>query len=125
VLGATSLVWIVLRRLAVRRNDNTASAETRRDLWIALSLAATWCAIWGLYSTYTWTTDTTSVSIQVVRFYLPALGPIALLSAWLVTRIQARRWLTGLAIVAVTGALFAQGTLAFHAMYAAFGVPLK
>ncbi len=125
VLGIISLAWIVLRWIAVRRDDDPASAEARGDLWIGLSLAAIWCAIWGLYATYTWTTDPTNVSVQVVRFYLPALGPIALLGAWLVTRIPGRPWLAGLVTAVVTCVLLVQGTLAFHAMYAAFGVPLN
>jgi len=65
------------------------------------------------------------VSVQVVRFYLPALGAIALLGAWLVTRIRGRSWLVGLISSAGIAALFALGVWAFHAMYAAFGVPLS
>ncbi len=125
VLGITSLAWIVIRWIAARRGDNTAPKGAHRDLWVALSLGSIWGAIWGLYSTYTWTTDPTSVSIQVVRFYLPALGPIALLGAWLVTRTPGRSWIKGLVTAAVTAAIFAQGTVAFHVMYAEFGVPLS
>jgi hypothetical protein len=58
-------------------------------------------------------------------FYLPALGPIAILGAWPVTRLPGRAWLTGLITVAAITLLFTQGTQAFHAMYAAFGVPLN
>ena len=88
-------------------------------------MAASWFAIWGLYSAYTWTTDPTSVTVQVVRFYLPAIGAIALLGAWLVTRIPGRAWRAGLTSTVVITALFALGVWAFHAMYAAFGVPLS
>ena len=73
---------------------------------------------------YTWTTDPTSVTIQVVRFYVPAIGAIALLGAWLVTRIPGRDSRADLTSAAVITALFALGVWAFHAMYAAFGVPL-
>jgi len=83
-----------------------------------------WLAIWGLYSAYTWTTDPTSVTVQVVRFYLPAIGAIALLGAWLVTRIPGRAWLSGLTSAAVIAALFGVGVWSFYAMYATFGVPL-
>ena len=96
----------------------------RRDLWVGLALAASWFSIWGLYSAYTWTTDPTSVTIQVVRFYVPAIGAIALLGAWLVTRIPGRAWRAGLTSAAAITALFVLGVWAFHAMYAAFGVPL-
>jgi hypothetical protein len=88
------------------------------------ALAASWFAIWGLYSAYTWTTDPTSVTVQVVRFYLPAIGAISLLGSWLVTRIPGRAWLAGLTSTAVIAALFGLGVWAFHAMYAAFSVPL-
>ena len=97
----------------------------RRDLSVGAALAASWFAIWGLYSAYTWTADPTSVSVQVVRFYLPAIGAISLLGAWLVTRIPGRSRAAGLTTTAVIVAMFGLGAWAFHAMYAAFGVPLR
>lgn len=124
VLGLIALVWIIGRWLVVRRVGGHAVAA-RRDLGVAFVLAASWFAIWGLYSAYTWTTDPTSVTVQVVRFYLPAIGAISLLGAWLVTRIPGRAWLAGLTSTAVITALFGLGVWAFHAMYAAFGVPLS
>ena len=92
VLGLIALVWIVVRWLALRRVAGGAGTLARRDLWVGLVLAASWFAIWGLYSAYTWTADPTNVTVQVVRFYLPAIGPISLLGAWLVTRIPGRSW---------------------------------
>jgi hypothetical protein len=124
VLGLIALGWIVVRWLTVRRAGGRVGAVARRDLWVAVALAASWFAIWGLYSAYTWTVDPTSVTVQVVRFYLPAIGAISLLGAWLVTRIPGRAWLAGLTSAAVVAALFGVGVWAFHAMYAAFGVPL-
>jgi hypothetical protein len=124
VLGLIALGWIVVRWLMLRRTGGPLGAVARRDLWVGLALAASWFAVWGLYSAYTWTTDPTSVTVQVVRFYIPALGAIALLGAWLVTRIPGRRWGAGLTAAAVIAAMFAQGVWAFHAMYQAFGVPL-
>jgi hypothetical protein len=82
-------------------------------------------AIWGLYSAYTWTTDPTSVTVQLVRFYLPAIGAIALLGAWLVTRIPGSALLSGLTTAAVIAALFGVGVWSFYAMYAALGVQLQ
>jgi hypothetical protein len=123
VLGLSALAWIIVRWFVVRRVGGQASAE-RRDLGVALALAASWFAIWGLYSAYTWTTDPASVTVQVVRFYLPAIGAISLLGAWLVTRIPGRAWPVGLTSTAVITALFGLGVWAFHAMYTAFGVPL-
>jgi len=125
VLGLIALAWITLRWLILRRRRGEVGATARRDLWVGISLAASWLAIWGLYSAYTWTTDPTSVTVQVVRFYLPAIGAIALLGAWLVTRIPGRAWLSGLTSAAVIAALFGVGVWSFYAMYAAFGVPLS
>ena len=125
VLGLIALAWIILRWLILRRCGGEAGAVARRDLWVGITLAASWLAIWGLYSAYTWTTDPTSVTVQVVRFYLPAIGAIALLGAWLVTRIPGRAWLSGLAPAAVIAALFGVGVWSFYAMYAAFGVRLR
>ena len=125
VLGLIALAWIIVRWLVLRRVGGEVGAATRCDLCVALALAASWFAIWGLYSAYTWTADPTEVTVQVVRFYLPAIGAISLLGAWLVTRIPGRTWFAGLTSTAVIAALFVLGVLAFHAMYAAFGVPLS
>jgi hypothetical protein len=125
ILGLTALAWIIVRWLTLRREGGRSGAMARRDLWVALALAASWFAVWGLYSAYTWTTDPTSVTVQVVRFYVPALGAISLLGAWLVTRFPGSSWPAGLASVAVICALLGLGVWSFYAMYAAFGVPLS
>jgi Mg/Co/Ni transporter MgtE len=124
VLGLTALAWIIVRGLVLRQVGGQAGAVARRDLWVGIALAASWLTIWGLYSAYTWTIDPSSVTVQVVRFYLPALGAISLLGAWLVTRIHGRESRVGLASVAVITAMFGLGVWSFYAMYAAFGVPL-
>jgi hypothetical protein len=125
VLGLIALAWIIVRWLVLHREGGRAGAVARQDLCVGLALAASWFAIWGLYSAYTWTTDPTSVTVQVVRFYVPAVGAIALLGAWLVTRIPGPASRAGLTSAAVITALFGLGVWAFHAMYAAFGVPLS
>ena len=124
VLGLIALAWIIVRWLALHGVGGEAGAAVGRDACVGLALGASWLAIWGLYSAYTWTTDPTSVTVQVVRFYLPAIGSISLLGAWLVTRIPGRAWLPGLTSTIVIAALFGLGVWAFHAMYAAFGVSL-
>jgi hypothetical protein len=125
LLGPVSLAWIVARWLRLHRTTGKAGAMARLDFWVAVALTGSWIAIWGLYATYTWTTDPTSVTVQVIRFYLPALGPISLLGAWLVTRFSSRApQTTALTTTAAVTALFAVGIWAFHAMYAAFSVPL-
>jgi len=108
----------------LRRVSGQACVVARRDLWVGLTLATSWFAIWGLYSAYTWTADPTSVTVQVVRFYVPAIGAIALLGAWLVTRIPGRAWVAGLTSTAVITGLFGLGVWSFYAMYTAFSVPL-
>ena len=122
LLGLLALAWIIVRRLVLAPRD--ARAEARRDLWVGIALAASWFAIWGLYSTYTWTTDPTNGSVSDVRFYVPALGAIALLGAWPVTRLPGRTRLAGVTTTAAITALFGLGVWAFHAMYAAIAVPL-
>ncbi len=124
VLGLVALAWIGARALAARRTSGPAAVAARRDLWIGLALALSWFAVWGLYSAYSWTADPTNVTVQVVRFYVPAIGAIALLGAWLVTRIRGPAWLAGLTAAAVITAMFGLGVSSFYAMYAAFGVPL-
>ena len=125
VLGLTALAWIIVRWLMLRRAGGQPGAVGHRDLSVGAALAASWFGIWGLYATYTWTADPTSVSVQVVRFYLPALGAISLLGAWLVTRIPGRSRAAGVTTTVAIVAMFGLGAWAFHAMYAAFGVPLR
>jgi hypothetical protein len=56
--------------------------------------------------------------LQFARFYVPALGAISLLGAWLVTRIPGRPWVAGLASAAVIAVMFGLGAWSFHAMAA-------
>ncbi len=114
VLGLAALAWIIVRGLVLRR----AGAVARRDLWVGLAVAASWFAVWGLYSAYYWTNDPSEDTLQAARFYVPAIGAIALLGAWLVTRIPGRSWLAGVTSVAVVAALFGLGAWSFHAMVA-------
>ncbi len=124
MFALVALGWIIVRGLMLRRVGGQAGAVARRDLWVGFVVAASWFALWGLYAAYTWTTDPTSVTVQVVRFYVPAIGAIALLGAWLVTRIPGPSWLPGLTAAAAITAMFVFGVGSFYAMYAAFGVPL-
>ena len=125
VLGLIALAWIIVRSLVLRGTNGETRAEARRDLWVGIAVAASWFAIWGLYSTYTWTTDPTDGIVTDVRFYVPAIGAIALLGAWLVSRLPGRTWAAGLTSTAVITALFGLGVWAFYAMYAAIDVPLR
>jgi hypothetical protein len=72
---------------------------------VALVLTAGWFSVWGLYATYTWTVGQTLgavIPIHVVRFYVPALGLIALLAAWFFKQLP--RWVTSAALVVLAGA---------------------
>jgi hypothetical protein len=124
VLALTALAWILVRWFRLRRLAGAAGQAARRDLWIAVAIGASWFGVWGLYLAYTWTTDPTSVTVQVARFYVPALGAMSLLGAWLVTRIPGPAWRAGLSIAVGIGVLFGLGVWSFHAMYAAYDVPL-
>ena len=118
VLGLAALTWIIVRGLMLRRADGQAGAAACRDLWAGLAVAASWLAVWGLYSAYYWTNDPTEDTLQAARFYVPAIGAISLLGAWLVTRIPGRAWLAGLTSAAVVTAMFVLGAWSFHAMLA-------
>ena len=55
VLGLIALAWIILRWLILRRRGGEVGAAARRDLWVGLTLAASWFGVWALYAAYTWT----------------------------------------------------------------------
>ena len=109
VLGLIALAWIIVRWVPFRRTAGQPGSVARRDLGVGLAVAAWWFPIWGVYAAYTWTTDPTSVTVQVVRFYLPAIGAISLLGAWLVTRIPGPAWGAALTSTAVITAMFGLG----------------
>jgi hypothetical protein len=52
------------------------------------------------------------------RFYVPAIGAVSLLGAWLMSRVPGAPWLTDAVSVAVVSALFGMGVWSFHAMVA-------
>lgn len=113
--GATG--WILARAAAPAWDAaaGTREAATRqRDAVVAMVLLAGWAAIWGCYLAYTWTVGQAAADpVHVVRFYLPALGPIALLGAWALVRLP---------LVATAGILLAlvgAGVASFHVMSAA------
>jgi hypothetical protein len=118
VFGLVSLGWIILRWFRLRRASGEAGFAVRRDLWVGLALAAPWFAVWGLYAAYYWTANPFGTTLQFARFYVPALGPISLLGAWLVTRIPGRPWVAGLTSAAVIAVMFGLGAWSFHAMAA-------
>jgi uncharacterized protein YjeT (DUF2065 family) len=91
LVAVGAVIWIVARLVTARRAEMGERSRRRRDACVAGSLVAGWIGIWGLYAAYTWTVTMGAGGIDsdvhVVRFYVPALGLMALLGAWLLTRI--------------------------------------
>jgi hypothetical protein len=86
------------------------------DLAVGLALAASWFSVWGLYATYTWTTAPGLSSLQAVRFYLPAIGAISLLGAWLVARLPLRAPLAAVTAAIVVTAMSGLGIWSYTSM---------
>jgi hypothetical protein len=87
VLSLAAVIWIAIRW---NTHHTRAEATSRRDGAVALVLTIGWLSLWGLYLAYTWTVFATlgpSNPVHVIRFYLPALGLLALLAAWIVMRL--------------------------------------
>jgi hypothetical protein len=105
ILAAASTVWIAARVAWNLHSsvDPLRRRATRRDAVVAAALVACWAAIFGLYLTYTWTVgqaERHGITVHVVRFYLPALGAVALLGAWLLARIPRPATLVTVAVIA-------------------------
>ena len=122
-LGLLALAWIIARRLHTRARDDRSEGASR-----TMGQPSPWPphgSRFGASIPRTPGRPTQPMEASsVVRFYAPALGAIALLGAWLVTRLPSRTWLAGAVTTVTIAALFGLGVWAFHAMYAAIGVPL-
>jgi hypothetical protein len=106
LLALGGLGWLSVRVVTSGRRGIEAARLTsyRRDAVIGGFLAIGWIGIWGLYSAYDWTARMAGGAgggIHVIRFYLPALGLITLLAAWLLAQLP--RWLTIAVLVVVIG----------------------
>jgi hypothetical protein len=117
VLGLGALAGIAVTWLRGRRAGGQQAAAARRDLAVGLALAACWAAVWVLYATYTWTAAPGLSTLQAARFYVPALGAISLLGAWLLVRVPRGQSLAAITTLVVVAALFGLGGWAFHDMY--------
>ncbi len=112
------------RRAGAGGQAGEQAGAARRDVAVGLALAASWFGVWALYAAYTWTTVPFLSTLQAARFYVPALGAISLLGAWLVTRLPGRAWLAAVSSAAVVAAMFGLGIWAFNDMRAfPLGVP--
>jgi hypothetical protein len=106
LLALGALGWLAVRAVSSRRRgiEPVRRARYRRDAVIGAFLAIGWIGIWGLYFAYDWTTRMAGGAgggVHVIRFYLPALGLITLLAAWLLAQLP--RWLTIVVLVVVIG----------------------
>jgi len=115
ILAAVAVGWGIAR--FVRRRSSTEGPAVRRDLAVLGTLGAAWASVWGLYLAYTWTAQMgggtraggpqrqglvgssaparalahgamSGQDIHLIRFYLPALGALALLAAYTLVRIK-------------------------------------
>ena len=106
LLALGALGWMAVRALRSRQRGSEAAQRLRyrRDAVIGTFLVAGWIGIWGLYLAYDWTVRMAGGAgggVHVIRFYLPALGLITLLAAWLL--VQLPRWPAVVVLVALIG----------------------
>jgi hypothetical protein len=120
LLGLAALAWIIARWLWLRRGLSAPAPDARegtgRDLAVAIPLAASWFGLWGLYAAYTWTAAPGLSTLQAVRFYVDALGAIALLGAWLLVHLARRATLAAATSSVVVVVLFVLGFWSFTVM---------
>jgi hypothetical protein len=127
VIGLLALAWITGTWAWPWRSSAAEGerAQARRDLLVAAALFASWLAVWGLYAAYTWTAHPFGGTLQSVRFYVPALGAISLLGAWLVTRLPGQRAgrpaLAAVAAVVVIAGMFTLGARSYSDMLSVNG----
>ena len=118
LIAALAAVAIVANALRTRRAETPERSSGRRDLAVGATLLAGWLSMWLLYFTYTWTAGMAGRgpgggggdTVHLIRFYLPALGLIALLAAWLFTRLHSTlSW-------SLLGALVVAALFSFYSM---------
>ena len=106
LLALAALGWLTVRGMRSRGRGMEPARRTkyRRDASVGAFLALGWIGIWGLYLAYDWTARMAGGAgggVHVIRFYLPALGLITLLGAWLL--MQPPRWLSVAILVVLIG----------------------
>jgi hypothetical protein len=106
IVAALAMIWIIARW--VRRRSSTGG-DAARDAAVASVLVVGWLAMWVLYFSYTWTAQMAghgpggvSDTVHLIRFYLPTLGLVALLAAWLLSKFAALLSASVLLVLVVT-----------------------
>jgi len=107
LLALASIGWVATRYVRARDLDDASPghARARLDAVVVMVLGLGWASVWGLYATYTWTVAQTNGPgnpEHVVRFYVPVLGLLALLAAWLLTHLGRRLPVALLAVLVGT-----------------------
>ena len=106
LLAVAALGWMVVQFARRGAFDTVARVRAGRDVVIGAVLASGWLGLWALYFAYDWTVrmagDDQGGSIHTIRFYMPALGVIAALGAWLL--VQLPRWLAPVIVVGIMAA---------------------
>ncbi len=122
LLAAAALTVIAARRW--RHRTAARDDAVRTDARVATVLAGGWLGLWLTYFCYTWTVGQIAgghanpgggITVHLIRFYLPALGPMAMLAAWLVNRF------VHAASIATVGVLVIAALFSFQAMTSGAG----
>ncbi len=125
LLAATALTVIVARHW--RHRTAARDDSERTDAPVATVLAGGWIGPWLTYFFYAWTVGQIAgghaspgagIAVIVIRFYLPTLGPMAMLAAWLVKRFVHAAMLAtvGVLVIATLFTFQARASFSFQAM---------
>ncbi len=102
LLGLAAIAWIVFAGFAGKSKDYLYRQKSRNDLAVAGVLASGWLGLWFLYLNYTWTANMLGgghggpggpggamggQTVHLIRFYIPALGLVALLATRFLMRL--------------------------------------
>ncbi len=115
LFAAAAVITIIVRR--VRQHHASPQSPEHLDARIGAILAAGWLGPWLLYLCYTWTVGQLQgdigggITVHVIRFYLPALGLVAMLAAWMVNRFVRPAIFASIAVL-VVAALFSFSAMA-------------